>query len=126
MKKGIKNLLAEANSVVETYDAAWAMSLVKDDTVVFVDVRDEKEIEASGKVPGAIHASRGMLEFYIDPESPFHKEVFSLEKRFVFYCGSGGRSVLAAHRAIEMGLSRVASVGGGFKAWTEAGGPVEK
>ncbi len=126
MKKGFKDYLAEATDVVETYDVTRAMELVGDEALVFVDVRDEKEIEENGKVPGAVHASRGMLEFYIDPSSPFHKEAFSSEKRFVFYCGSGGRSVLAAHRALEMGLSDVAHVGGGFTAWVEAGGPIEK
>ncbi len=126
MKKGFKDYLAEATDVVETYDVTRAMELVGDEAVVFVDVRDEKEIEENGKVPGAVHASRGMLEFYIDPSSPFHKEAFSSGKQFVFYCGSGGRSVLAAHRALEMGLSDVAHVGGGFTAWVEAGGPIEK
>ena len=126
MKKGFKDYLAEANDVVETYDVTRAMELVGDEALVFVDVRDEKEIEENGKVPGAVHASRGMLEFYIDPSSPFHKEAFSSGKRFVFYCGSGGRSVLAAHRALEMGLSDVAHIGGGFTAWVEAGGPIEK
>ncbi|MEE9159050.1 MAG: rhodanese-like domain-containing protein, partial [Gammaproteobacteria bacterium] len=76
--------------------------------------------------PGAVHAPRGMLEFYIDAASPYHKEIFSSGKKIVFYCASGGRSSLAAQLAMEMGLPDVVHIGGGFKAWVKAGGPVER
>ena len=118
--------MSEAEKVVKTYDIVESLKLHSDESVVFVDVRDEKEVEMYGRIPGALVASRGMLEFYIDRASSFHKEFFALDKEFIFYCGSGGRSVLAVHRAMEMGLKKVAQVGGGFKAWEKAGNPVEK
>lgn len=125
MKKGIKDLLAEATARVKTYEVEDAKNLLGSEGAVFIDVRDEPELRSDGKLPGAVHASRGMLEFYIDAESPYHKDVFDADREFVFYCKSGGRSALAAQRAKEMGLERVASMNGGFKAWTEAGGKVE-
>ncbi len=125
-KKGYKDFLAEANAIVNTLDVADAVNLVGDESVAFIDVRELEELNSSGKVPGAVHAPRGMLEFYIDAASPYHKEVFSSGKKIVFYCASGGRSALAARLAMEMGLSDVAHVGGGFKAWVKAGGPVEQ
>ncbi len=93
--------------------------------VVFIDIRDLPELEQAGKIPGAIHASRGMLEFFADPESPYHKDVFVSGKKLLLYCASGGRSALAAQRLQEMGLNSVAHVGGGIKAWKDAGGPVQ-
>src|SRR5690606_18958113 len=92
---------------------------------VFVDVRDAPEL-AGGRIPGAVHASRGMLEFLIDPESPYHKQVFAEPKEFIFYCKSGARSALAAQSAQEMGLARVATIEGGLNAWEEGGGEVER
>ena len=88
-KKSAKQLLAEANSEVEQISAAQAIDLIDDDSIVFVDVRETGEAE-QGMVPGAVHAPRGMLEFYVDPESPMHKDLFAQDKKFVFYCGSGG------------------------------------
>lgn len=126
MGRGIKDLLNEAAAQIETCEAADARSLLGRDDVVFVDVRDEPELVVNGKLPGALHASRGMLEFYIDSGSPYHNEVFGQDRHFVFYCKSGGRSALAAQRAAEMGLARVSSMNGGFTAWLESGGPVEK
>ena len=125
-KKGYKDLLAEANALVSTLEVADAVNLVGDESVVFIDVREQEELDRSGKIPGSIYAPRGMLEFYIDAASPYHKESFSSEKKIVFYCASGGRSALAAQLAMEMGLPDVAHVGGGFKAWVNAGGPVEQ
>lgn len=124
--KGFKDFISEAEKVVKTYDIAQSIELHNEGAVIFVDVRDEKEIELYGKIPGALVASRGMLEFYIDPTSPFHKDFFALDREFVFYCGSGGRSVLAVQRAMEMGLKNVAQVGGGFKAWEKEGNTIEK
>jgi rhodanese-related sulfurtransferase len=118
-------LLAEANAMVETIPAADAKALVGRDDVVLVDLRDPRELEREGKIPGAFHCPRGMLEFWIDPESPYHKPVFAEDKRFVFFCAGGWRSALAARTAREMGLKPVAHIGGGFGAWREAGGPIE-
>jgi rhodanese-related sulfurtransferase len=125
ISKGYKALLAEANAMVETIPAEDAKALAGRDDVVLVDLRDPRELEREGKVPGAFHCPRGMLEFWIDPESPYHKAVFAEDKKFVFFCAGGWRSALAARTAREMGLKPVAHVAGGFGAWKAAGGPVE-
>lgn len=126
MKKGFKQLVAEAKSAVKLYSTAEAIERVGDDDVVFVDVREPAELTANGKIPESIHAPRGMLEFHIDPESPYFMEQFDDDKEFVFYCAVGGRSALAAQTAQEMGLSNVASVEGGFNAWKSSGGPIDE
>jgi rhodanese-related sulfurtransferase len=125
ISKGYKALLAEANAMVETVPAAEAVKLAGRDDVVLVDLRDPRELEREGRIPGAFHCPRGMLEFWIDPESPYHKPAFAQDKRFVFFCAGGWRSALAARTAREMGLKPVAHIGGGFSAWRDAGGPVE-
>ena len=122
---GYKQLVTEANSAIETIPAAEAIRHLHAEDVVFIDVRDVQELERDGKIPGAIHASRGSLEFYADPESPAHKEVFASGKKLILYCASGLRSALATQRLQEMGLQRVAQIGGGMKAWKAANGPVE-
>ncbi|MCP5153418.1 MAG: rhodanese-like domain-containing protein [Ectothiorhodospiraceae bacterium] len=126
MRKSFKDYLAEANASIRTCSVQDALVLVGQASTVFVDVRDGTEIASEGAIPGAVHASRGLLEFKIDPESPMHDPVFAAKKRFIFYCGTGGRSALAAHRAQEMGISQVSSMAGGFRAWVAAGGPVSK
>jgi rhodanese-related sulfurtransferase len=123
--RGFKALLEEANAKIETISAADAMEIQPRDDVVFVDLRDPRELEREGRMPGAVHCPRGMLEFWIDPESPYHKPFFAEDKRFVFFCAGGWRSALAAATAQDMGLKPVAHLGGGFRAWKEGGGPVE-
>jgi rhodanese-related sulfurtransferase len=123
--RGYKALLEEANARIETVPAVEAVALAGRDDVVLVDIRDPRELEREGKIPGAVHCPRGMLEFWIDPESPYHKPVFAQDKRFVFFCAAGWRSALAAATAGDMGLRPVAHVEGGFTAWKAAGGPVE-
>lgn len=123
--KGFKALVAEANAKIETIPTEAAKALVGKDDVVLVDLRDPRELDREGKIPGAFHCPRGMLEFWIDPESPYHKPVFAEDKKFVFFCGGGWRSALAAAAAQEMGLKPVAHIEGGFGAWKKAGGPVE-
>jgi rhodanese-related sulfurtransferase len=125
VKKGYKQMLAEANAAVRTLSAEQAKALHGRGDVVFVDLRDPRELEREGRMPGAFHCTRGMLEFWIDPESPYHKPVFAQDKQFVFFCAGGWRSALAAQTAQEMGLENVAHVEGGFGAWKKAGGPVE-
>lgn len=125
MKKGYKALLEEANAVIETVPVDQARQLHGDDGVVFVDLRDPREIQREGRIPGSFSCPRGMLEFWIDPDSPYAKPVFQEPKRFLFYCASGWRSALAAKTAQEMGLDKVAHVGGGFTAWKNGGGAVE-
>jgi rhodanese-related sulfurtransferase len=124
--RGIKALIDEADAEIETISAADAIKLTSNKDIVIVDIRDPREIEREGKVPGAFSCTRGMLEFWIDPASPYAKPVFQQDKKFVFYCAGGLRSVLAAKTAQDMGLKPVAHMGGGFAAWRDAGGPVEK
>ncbi len=125
MKKGYKQLLAEANAEIETLSVPEAMALTGQPDVVFVDLRDPREMEREGKMPGAFACTRGMLEFWIDPESPYAKPVFQEDKRFVFFCAGGWRSALAAKTAQDMGLEKVAHIEGGFGEWKKAGGAVE-
>lgn len=129
--RGYKKLLDEANAQIETINAAEAVERFPkggegQSEIVIVDLRDPREIEREGRIPGAFHCPRGMLEFWIDPESPYAKPIFQEDRKFVFQCASGWRSALAAKTAQDMGLAPVAHLGGGFTAWKAAGGPVEK
>ena len=126
MAKSFKDYLAAANAVIETCSVQDAARLLERDDYLFVDVRDGNEIAMEGKIPGAVHASRGLLEFKIDPASPMHDPVFAEGKKLVFYCGTGGRSALATQVAMEMGLGKSVSLAGGFGAWKAAGAPIEK
>lgn len=125
MPTGFKQMLAQANAVIETHSVHDAMNMLGSPELVFVDVRDGHEVRQSGMLPGAVHASRGLLEFQIDADSPMHKAVFSSGKPIVFYCGTGGRSALATKLALDMGLEKVSHIAGGFSAWKEADGPIE-
>ncbi len=118
-------LVEAAEREVETLSVEEARALHGRADVVFVDIRDIRELSRDGRVPGAFHCPRGMLEFWVDPESKYHKPLFAEDKRFVFFCAAGQRSALAAQTAQRMGLKPVAHVGGGFGAWKAAGGPVE-
>ena len=123
--KGVKSMLAEANAVIGTIPTSEALALVEREDVVLVDLRDPRELEREGRIPGAFHCTRGMLEFWIDPDSPYHKPVFAQDKRYVFFCAGGMRSALAAKTAHDMGLKPVAHIEGGFGAWKKAGGLVD-
>jgi rhodanese-related sulfurtransferase len=125
LKKGIKELVAEAYAEIETVKAPEALKLKDDPNVLLVDLRDIRELQRDGRIPGAFHAPRGMLEFWVDPESPYYKEIFGSGKKFVFFCAGGLRSALAAQTVQNMGLEPVCHIEGGFRAWKEAGGPVE-
>lgn len=122
--KGVKALLAEANSLVETMPVEEAKQKVLDENYVFVDLRDIRELQRTGMIPGAFSCPRGMLEFWIDPDSPYHKPVFNQDKTYVFYCASAWRSALSARAATEMGLKPVVHLEGGFTEWAKQGGPV--
>jgi rhodanese-related sulfurtransferase len=124
--RGIKAMIDEANAEIETVSAADAIKAAQDPGIVIVDIRDPREIEREGKIPGAFSCTRGMLEFWIDPHSPYAKPIFQEDKKFIFHCAGGLRSALAAKTAKDMGLKPVAHMGGGFAAWRDAGGPVEK
>jgi len=122
--KRIKDMVAEANRLVENAPAVEMIETHGTSGVTFVDLRDPRELERDGMIPGAFHCPRGMLEFWIDPESPYAKPEFQSDDRFVFYCASGWRSALAARTAQEMGLPGVSHVNDGFSGWKKAGGPV--
>lgn len=125
MKLGYRQLIDDAEAEIETLDVAAASARLGDDGVVFVDLRDVRELQREGRIPGAFHAPRGMLEFWVDPDSPYHKELFAQDKEFVFYCASGWRSALATQTVQRMGMVRVCHIGGGFTAWKEAEQPIE-
>lgn len=124
--KGYKQLMAEALGKIRTRTLVEAEAMLGDPSVVFVDIRDVRELEREGVIPGSFHAPRGMLEFWVDPESPYYKDIFGSEKEFVLYCQSAWRSSLAAAALKDMGLTRISHIEGGFRAWKEAGLPVEK
>ncbi len=123
---GHKQLMAEAEAQVSHVSAAEAIELAKHEDVVIVDIRGIREVQREGRIPGSFHAPRGMLEFWVDPASPYHKPIFAEDKRFIIHCASGWRSLLATQVLTRMGLSPVYNMTGGFGAWKEAGGPVEK
>lgn len=122
--KGCQQLIAEARTRIRTLSLDEARAKFDDPNVVFVDIRDVRELEREGMIPGAFHAPRGMLEFWVDPESPYYKEIFGSGKEFVLYCQSAWRSSLATAALQDMGLAPVAQIEGGFKAWKAAGHPV--
>jgi rhodanese-related sulfurtransferase len=121
---GYKALVAAAEREIETLPVEQAIELAGREDIVLVDIRDIRELQRDGKLAGAFHCPRGMLEFWIDPNSPYHKPVFGQDKKFVFFCAGGLRSALAAQTAQHMGLKPVAHIQGGFGAWKKAGGPV--
>ena len=126
LKVSSSALVEAARREIREVTATEAIELSKRDDVVIVDIRDPRELTREGKVPGALHAPRGMLEFWIDPESKYFKPVFGEEKTFVFFCAGGLRSALTTKTMQDMGLSPVAHIIGGFAAWRDAGGPVDK
>src|SRR5712664_1786813 len=124
MKKGFRQLVDEAKARITTISLDEAKRRHGRDDVVFVDLRDVRELEREGMIPGAFHCPRVMLEYSTDPESPYHKDVFASGKEFVFYCNGAWRSALAADVAQQMGLESVVEMDGGFTAWKSKGFPV--
>ncbi len=125
MVTSVKDLMAAANAAVPKISPAEAKTAMANPDTLVVDVRDAPELETSGKVKGALHVSRGMLEFRADPASPYHNAAFSPDKTIIIYCASGGRAALAGKRLKEMGYQKVHNLGG-FKDWVESGGNVER
>jgi rhodanese-related sulfurtransferase len=121
----VKQMMEAANAAVPKLTAAQAREMIEKGNTLVVDVRDAPEVEKSGKVAGAVHVSRGMLEFRADPESPYHDNNFSKDKTVILYCASGGRSALAGKVLKDMGYDEVYNVGA-FKDWAEGGGAVER
>lgn len=123
IKKGIKQLIAEAEKRSAAITVEEAKKRHGDADTVFVDLRDVRELERDGMIPGAFHAPRGMLEFWVDPESPYYKPVFAEGKTFILYCQADWRGVLAAATLADMGLPGVLHMKGGYGEWRKAGGP---
>lgn len=125
LKKGIADLVEEAKKNIDEVSAEEAIALAGEEYVVIVDVRDVRERAREGFIPGSFHCPRGMVEFWVDPESPYFKEVFSGEKRWLFHCAVDWRSALTVNTLEEMGFKGAAHIKGGFNAWRDAGGTVE-
>lgn len=125
MPTSVKEMLEAANAAVPKISPAQAKEMIAKGNTLVVDVRDAPEVQASGKVAGAVHVSRGMLEFRADPALPSHDKNFAKDKTVILYCGSGGRAALAGKMLKELGYERVFNLGG-FKDWTDAAGAVEK
>ena len=125
IRKSVMAMVAEADAQVRKVEIDEALALHGGEDVVFIDLRDIRELAKTGRIAGARHVPRGMLEFWIDPESPYHKPFFAEDRTFVFYCAGAWRSALAAKTADDMGLAPVAHLGGGIQAWIDAGGPVD-
>jgi rhodanese-related sulfurtransferase len=120
LKIGYQELIQEAMSEIETLPMEKAQELLADPNVVFVDIRDIRELEREGMIPNALHAPRGMLEFWVDPDSPYFKPVFGEGKRLVLYCASAWRSALATQTLQRMGVPNICHLEGGFSAWKKA------
>ena len=125
MATNVKQLMEAANAAVPKITPAQAREMMAKGNVLVVDVRDGAEVAQTGKVPGAVHVSRGLLEFRADPESPSHDKNFSKDKTVILYCASGGRSALGGKLLKDFGYDKVYNLGG-FKEWLDSGGPVEK
>lgn len=120
-----RDLVKSAKAAIKEYTVEEVQAMAGDDNIVLVDIRDPRELSREGRMPGAFHCPRGMLEFWVCPDSPYHKPVFAEDKEFVFFCAGAMRSALAAKVAQDMGLKPVAHMLGGFGAWKKAGADVE-
>ncbi|WP_316161412.1 rhodanese-like domain-containing protein [Bradyrhizobium sp. SZCCHNRI20481] len=125
MSTSVKQMLEAANAAVPKITPAEAQAIIAKGNTLIVDVRDAPEVEKSGKIAGAVHVSRGMLEFRADPDSPYHDKNFAKDKSVILYCASGGRSALSGKTLKDLGYAKVFNVGA-FKDWAENGGAVEK
>ena len=124
LKTPVKDMVVAAKARIEEMTAKQALDVLNDDNVLIVDIRDIRERHKLGHIPGSYHAPRGMLEFWVDPQSPYFKDIFDSNKRFIFHCASGWRSALSVATLNEMGFE-AAHISDGFSGWVEAGGPVE-
>ena len=125
LKQSVAELVAAAESRIERLTPQQARALLDDPHVRFVDIRDVRELKREGTVPGALHAPRGMLEFWVDPDSPYHKADFASGQRFVLFCALGHRSALATAQLMDMGFGPVCDIEGGFAGWRSVGGKIE-
>lgn len=126
MKISSKKLVEQATAEITTLSVAQALEAQKEDSAVLIDIRDIRELDREGRVPGAVHAPRGMLEFWVDPDSPYHRDVFAQDdKTYIFFCAAAWRSALATKTVQDMGMKNVAHIEGGFSAWKEQEAPIE-
>jgi rhodanese-related sulfurtransferase len=123
--RSVLDLVAEADAAVDRISIAEGLEMLGRDDVLFVDIRDVREVAKTGRIKGARHVPRGMLEFWIDPASPYHKPIFAENRTFIFYCAGAWRSALSAKTAQDMGLRPVAHLEGGIGAWIDANGPID-
>jgi rhodanese-related sulfurtransferase len=123
--KPVKDMVMEAKAAITSLSTDAAAAEVAAGNAIFVDIRDPRELEREGRLPGAIHAPRGMLEFWVDPASPYHKDTLATDKRLILVCAGSWRSALATKTLQDMGLENVAEMEGGFSAWKAEGRPVE-
>ena len=124
LKKTVNNMVAEAKSKINEIDAKEAIKLFNDENVIFIDIRDIRERQKLGFIPGSFHAPRGMLEFWIDPESPYFKDIFNTNKKYIFHCAAGWRSALAVNTLNDMGFEAT-HISDGFSGWINQKGPIE-
>lgn len=125
MRVTVKELVEQAYSEIETLSVEEAIQLYGKEDVLIVDIRDIRELEREGKIPGSFHAPRGMLEFWVDPESPYHHKQFSSGKKLILHCAKGWRSALGTKTLQDMGMENICHFDGGFGAWVACGGPAE-
>ena len=124
--KSVADLVAEAEAEITALTPSQVQARIAgENPPVLIDIRDVRELSASGRIDGAVHAPRGMLEFWADPESPYHRDVFSQNESFVLFCAAGWRSALATKTLQDMGMTGLAHMDGGFTAWAEAGLPID-
>ena len=126
LKVGYRELIEQAETEIKCLTVPDAVDLAQKEKVEFIDIRDIRETKKEGEIPGSVHAPRGMLEFWVDPESPYHRKLFSAEKIFIFYCTLGWRSALATKTVQDMGMQKVCHLVGGFKEWRRSGHPIQK
>lgn len=124
--KPVKTLVKEAQAQITIIPTEQAIAMFGRDDVLFVDIRDVRELDREGRIPGAFHAPRGMLEFWIDPESPYHKPALATDQKKIFFCASAWRSALTVKALQDMGVKNIFDLEGGFSAWRKAGGPIDQ
>lgn len=126
LKKSVADMVKEARSRIKEVETADAINMVGDETVFIVDIRDVRERQKLGFIPGSFHCPRGMAEFWVDPKSPYFKDIFAEDKKFLFHCASGWRSALTVATLQDMGFEKASHLKDGFSSWEKSGGPVER
>lgn len=126
LRINVSQMVAAARALIEEIEAADAIALLGDPDVIIVDLRDVRERQREGYIPGSFHCPRGMAEFWVDPQSPYYKDIFGRDAKFIFHCASGWRSAITVDTLQQMGFDNIAHIRDGFTSWQAAGGPVER